>query len=185
MTWKVHETQLSQSLSEKLCSRREARQIIEEMYSTYARNDRCPHIDFQGKADIVNAHVGIAFVELLNLLERIKIPFHISNMCFLWHNWLALKISHRDSLSLLHTSYSKKITSGSISRKAAWYKRSRKPYSLIYLFHSVWIFVLSNIDILPLVSPKYVLCKWRGKGDVKQVGSWRGLLCRGLLGGSS
>jgi hypothetical protein len=62
-------------------------------------NDRCPQTDFQGKAEIPKTHGGIALVKRLNLLQRIQIPLDISNMCFLWHDWLKLKISHLDFLS--------------------------------------------------------------------------------------
>ena len=63
---------------------------------------RCSHTDFQGKADIPNTHVGISLVERLNLLQRIKVAFHISNVCFLWHDWFVSKISHLDFLSVLY-----------------------------------------------------------------------------------
>ncbi len=75
----------------------------------FSSDYRCSHTDFQDKADIPNTHIGIPLVERLNLLQRIKVAFHISHVCFLWHDWLVSKISHLDFLSVFHAHASKKI----------------------------------------------------------------------------
>src|SRR2546421_1239538 len=66
-------------------------------------------------------------------------------MCFLWHDWLTLKISHGISSLCFNILASKKIISGSISRKGARYKRFCRPYSLPFVLISL---AIDNISLL-------------------------------------
>src|SRR5258706_5799876 len=80
-------------LLKELCYGREACYIIRDANHPPSY-DSCPHTYFHREADITKTHTGMSLMKILDLLQCIKISFHISHMGFLWHDWLLLKNSH-------------------------------------------------------------------------------------------
>ncbi len=80
-------------------------------------------------------------MKIQDLLQCINIAFYITNMCFLWHDWLVLKISHLCALLIAYETPLVALHFGSISPLSVF------PYRFIQDFknHIWWHLILRRV----------------------------------------